>query len=260
MTHPDTFPLRSVLAAASLFVGLASVVSARVEIRSVGQVYREDFNRAGGWVAGSAPWVNNETVPGWYAAYYNSTNGEFTTPDRIFITDGQANSVSSLRIYRPFDQREDGALGSQAYDAHAPGPGGGGIFYGVGLVNRTSRPITSFTLSYNVELWRVAVQGRQLTLTAAYLAGGDSITDEDEWTLIPGTAYTTPRGSAPGARTAVNVDGNADENRTAFTDLRVDGFRLAPGQTLWIRWFDVNNRGNDHGIAIDDVEIRFGAD
>lgn len=233
-------------------------LSAQVEIRNASEVYRQDFNRAEGWVAGALAWTDNALFPGWYAAYYNSNTGEFTTPEQIFVTDGQASNVSSMRLYRSFEAREDGSLGSQAFDQHVPGPGGGGIFYGVHLVNRTSRTLTSFTLSYYVELWRVAVQGRHPTLSAAYLVGGQSLTDDDEWTLIPGSAYTTPRGSAQGARTAVNVDGNADENRTAFTGIKIEGITIAPGQSLWIRWFDVNNRGNDHGIGIDDVEIRFG--
>jgi hypothetical protein len=28
-----------------------------------------------------------------------------------------------------------------------------------------------------------------------------------------------------------------------------------PGETLWLRWVDLNNTGNDHGLAIDDFRL-----
>jgi PEP-CTERM motif len=29
----------------------------------------------------------------------------------------------------------------------------------------------------------------------------------------------------------------------------------APGQTLWLRWVDLNDVGNDHGLAIDNFSF-----
>jgi uncharacterized protein len=52
------------------------------------------------------------------------------------------------------------------------------------------------------------------------------------------------------------VDGNAPENGVRFNNLEVKGLSLAPGESVWVRWFDVNNRGPDHGIGLDDVRMK----
>ena len=31
------------------------------------------------------------------------------------------------------------------------------------------------------------------------------------------------------------------------------GLNWQPGEDLWVRWADINDAGNDHGLAIDDV-------
>jgi PEP-CTERM motif len=35
----------------------------------------------------------------------------------------------------------------------------------------------------------------------------------------------------------------------------VGGLSWAPGQSLWLRWTDANDAGNDHGLAIDNVSV-----
>jgi hypothetical protein len=50
------------------------------------------------------------------------------------------------------------------------------------------------------------------------------------------------------------VDGNATGNRQTIT-ATVTGLNWQPGQDLWIRWADLNDAGNDHGLAIDDLNF-----
>lgn len=240
---------------------LVTLASAQVTITSTGEPYRQNFDRSDGWRAGSLQWTDNTLFPGWHAANYNSDSGDFITPNRVLVGSGEGGPVSTLRLYRSATQPADGALGSQAHDDHVPAANAGGVFLGLHLINGTGKPVTRVTVSYRVELWRLSTTGRQATLSAAFLVGGERLTDEDEWTLIPGASFTTPRTEPPGGpKEATNVDGNTPAYVTVFKDVALPSLTLAPGQSLWIRWFDVNNRGVDHGIALDDVEVRFSAD
>jgi len=234
---------------------LASAVSgvAQVAVTAPDFSYGQNFDRAEGWTSGNVAWENNVTFPGWHAALYDSDSGELTTPPRVFVTNGPPNDLSAFLIYRSAATPHEGALGAQGVDRHMPGVLGGGIFYGVHFVNRSGRTLDRVSLAYRVELWRGTTQNPQLTLTAAYLKGGETLTDEDEWTLITGAAYTTPRGRFP---SATSLDGNLPENVVTF-DVAIPDLALAPGQSLWIRWFDVNNRSTDHGIALDDFTATF---
>ena len=36
------------------------------------------------------------------------------------------------------------------------------------------------------------------------------------------------------------------------------GANWAAGETLWIRWTETNDAGNDHGLAIDNVSVTAG--
>ncbi|HWS27066.1 MAG TPA: Calx-beta domain-containing protein, partial [Xanthomonadales bacterium] len=61
--------------------------------------------------------------------------------------------------------------------------------------------------------------------------------------------FTSPIATASTAA----LDGNAPANRLARSNsLTVD---VAVGQEFWIRWIDVNDAGNDHGLAIDDFSL-----
>lgn len=48
------------------------------------------------------------------------------------------------------------------------------------------------------------------------------------------------------------MDGNAVGSRLAKS-ATITGLNWLPGQDLWIRWADLNDAGNDHGLAIDDL-------
>ena len=53
--------------------------------------------------------------------------------------------------------------------------------------------------------------------------------------------------------TAAQLDGNAAANRTAKSDTIT--LTATAGQEIWIRWKDINDAGNDHGLAVDDVSV-----
>lgn len=244
------------LSAALLFCATATAAFGQISYREAGSTYRQDFNHprlAQGHT--EIPWRDNETFPGWFAAYFDGIRGVYTTPDIVMATSGRGQNSIAFYLYRSEFNRADGALGAQPSDERAPGLNRGGMYYGVALTNDTGVTLNRLRLSYRVELWRLtATPTRQETLHVAYQVGGTGL-DEGFWRTVPGSHYTTPhQGDGPGS-TARNLDGNTPENVVEFNNLEVTGLNLVPGQTIWLRWFDVNNPSFDHGVGIDDVEI-----
>ncbi len=121
--------------------------------------------------------------------------------------------------------------------------------FGATFVNNTGQAITQFTLSYTGEQWRHGGATTANTLTFSY---GLNPTDLNTGTFTNVSAlnFTGLSVSATGAA----LDGNAAANRTAISST-VTGLSWGPGQTLVIRWTDVDDAGSDDGLAIDNVNL-----
>lgn len=228
--------------------------AAQISYRTPGVPYKQDFNHprlAAGEV--EITWHDNETFPGWSAAYYDGIRGTYETPSLVMATSGRGRNAVAFYLYRSDTERTDGALGAQPSDERMPGLNRGGMYYGVALINDSNVTLNRLNLAYQVELWRLtATPAKQETLHVSYQVGGTGL-DEGFWRTIPGSHYTTPH-AGEGGQSARSLDGNAPENVTPFK-LEVEDLNLMPGQTLWLRWFDVNNPSFDHGVGIDDVSI-----
>lgn len=248
-------------------LGIAAVapLAAQIDYTRPGVAYVQDFNLPAAAETALLDWTDNVTFPGWFAAYFDGKRSVWSTPEHVLPSSGVGKNEYAFYLYRSepprgattanAPRRIDAALGSQPSDARCPGVGSGGMFYGVALTNRTEHTLHTLRLGYRVELWRVSnASAPQRTLVASCRVGGDNLVDGD-WIAIPGSDYTTPRGGGGEGASPISVDGNAPENITAFTDLELGDLSIAPDQTVWIRWFDVNNRSADHGVGIDDVRI-----
>jgi endonuclease I len=120
---------------------------------------------------------------------------------------------------------------------------------GVQFTNNTGVTITSLTISYTGEQWRLGTAARvdrldfQYSTTATALTTG-TYTDQDNLDFVaPVTAGTL------GA-----FDGNAAANRTAITNT-ITGLSIPNGGTIWLRWSDLNASSADDGLAVDDFSI-----
>jgi hypothetical protein len=63
-----------------------------------------------------------------------------------------------------------------------------------------------------------------------------------DWTSVVNTA------------TAASVDGNA-AGRVSGRGGTISNITWNPGENLWVRWVERNDSGNDHGLAIDNVNF-----
>ena len=257
-------PVRTALLATALATALSlafpSTVVAQVIYDTPGRPYFETFDHPVLPTAQATPgilldWIDNETFRGWSAAYYDGLKKVYDTPSHLMVSEGRSRTEVAFSLYRTETARSDGALGSQPSDQRSPGVNSGGIFYGVSLINATPAALTRLSLSYRVELYRLAAAPNvsQSTLRVSYRVGGESL-GEGTWIDLPESDYTTPLENS-GRAVGQNMDGNNAPHATSFANITAPGLTLDPGQRLWLRWFDVNNSAVDHGIALDDVAI-----
>jgi hypothetical protein len=71
--------------------------------------------------------------------------------------------------------------------------------------------------------------------------------------IAPGPAFNFA--SPTVGSVAAALDGNAAANRTADLGGTISNLTWDVGDTLWVRWTEVNDAGNDHGLAVDNFSI-----
>ncbi len=121
---------------------------------------------------------------------------------------------------------------------------------GTVVTNTTGGTITSLTISYTGEQWRLGAQGRTDHLDFQFSMDATGIGPSGTWTDANQLDFVAPNTTA----TVGALDGNAAANRTVIT-FTLTGLNLSNGTSLWLRWNDFNATGSDDGLAIDDFSI-----
>ncbi|MEZ5404749.1 MAG: hypothetical protein R3F23_00855 [Verrucomicrobiia bacterium] len=221
----------------------------QVLITNLAEHYTQNFDSLG--TRDTNPWINNKTLPGWY--YVMAENREKTkTPRFIAASDG------SLATPFPYHfgklDSSDRALGSIAGKLL-----GDKIenFFGVYFINRTSKTITSITISYTGEQWRDN-DTHKTFLQCYYRVGGEDFTADTEnagWSY----GYDYLGFTGPQSVKAGPINGNDPANQVSVY-YQIQNLKILPGESFWIRWFDRDDEEiNDHGLAIDDLTVLFDA-
>ena len=210
--------------------------------------YSQNFDSLADSGAGN-PWMENSTLPGWYAAKGGDNATIYIAGDGSGITGGVysfgAGGVNAVT---------DRALGSLGSGSATP------IAYGVRFINDTGLTVTNIVISCTGEQWRNAngtgaetnILAFSYQVAAAPLTNADAV-DSQSWTGFGALDFASP--IVGGSGTA--LDGNAPANRQVFKDVVLAGVEVQPGQELFLRWRDVNDVGSDAGLAIDDLTVSF---
>ncbi len=114
--------------------------------------------------------------------------------------------------------------------------------------NDTGATITTLSIEYTGEQWRLGTAGRADRLDFQYSLDATSLST-GTWIDADALDFSTPNQVTTGAK-----DGNAPANRTTLVHT-IAGLSLAPGSTFWIRFNDFNASGSDDGLAVDDFSI-----
>ncbi len=125
---------------------------------------------------------------------------------------------------------------------------------GVSFTNDSGATITSLTIGYTGEQWRLGATSRPSAdrLEFQYSVNATSLTT-GAW--IDGDALDFAAPITSGTTGALN--GNAAANSAALGSTLTD-LSIAPGQTFWLRWTDTDATGADDGLGIDDFTLSAG--
>ena len=195
-------------------------------------------------------WGNNSTLPAWYII--KDKAGVVANVSQIDA--GIGDVAESGRIYSFGSvSSSDRALGAVANTTQ------GNFLYGLRVKNTTGTPVQSITVSYTGEQWRDAGNASLAaqSLTFDYLQQATAGSSTSFWPSI--TGYTSiPQlnfTSLINTSTAGSLDGNAAANRIAIT--HTFNVNIPNNEEIILRWTDINDLNNDHGLGIDDFSVTF---
>ena len=240
---------RTVLASSILAFCLVAQARAAFEITTGAGSTAQNFDTLASSGTGN-PFTNDttltpgdSTLDGWSLfnhsglpiGAYNAGSGTSTTGS--FYSFGKDASDRAL-----------GGLGSGGTYFGSPASGSVAGFIAFAATNNSTSTLTSFTLGFNGEQWRNSNASPQtMTLEYGFGATFDAVT----WTA-PGGKFDWSSPVVGG--TVGSVDGNnaglvRDQGGT------INGLSWGNGQTLWLRWVELNDAGNDHALAIDNFAL-----
>jgi hypothetical protein len=121
---------------------------------------------------------------------------------------------------------------------------------GAKIQNNTGSTLTTLTISYTGEQWRLGTSGRSDSLTFQYSTNATSLTT-GTWTNVSALSFSSPNTSA----IAGPLDGNAAGNRKLIS-AAIRGLNVQVGAIIWIRWNDYDASGADDGLSVDDIILK----
>jgi hypothetical protein len=207
-----------------------------------------------GWYVTTSGTVrpSGSIVPNWSTFnYYRINNGDQNT--------GWIYSYGAGNPAVPNEHSTERALGSLISSSHR------NIHFGVVIENNTGEFLSGLEIDYNGEMWRVGTNpAAQHTLTFSYAVNPDAkaLRERTQWisqvatTTVDSLSFISPANNT-GAQQSLSdaaIDGNNAANR-----VRINGkikAQIAPGQVILLRWEDIDDQGNDHGLAIDNLIIK----
>ncbi|TKC06593.1 T9SS type B sorting domain-containing protein [Pedobacter polaris] len=185
-------------------------------------------------------------VSGWFAvkaAGSNATTVGATIPLVVYVT--SANAGAAYNTGTP--TATDRAIGSLASGSLVPR-------FGAAYTNNTGSTVTAIDLSGVMEQWRSGSNAIVETLPFEYSLNATSIGDATA-TWTPLTAMDLVE-KLTSTIVSTGVDGNLAINQTTISG-SISSISLTNGSTIYIRWTDKDDTGNDGIYAIDNFSITF---
>jgi hypothetical protein len=214
--------------------------------------YTQDFDSLAS--SGSAlNWTNDSTLAGWSLFRRQGSYSVMLTNYSASTGSGNVGYFYSYGRAGSTD-RALGGLGSSGPYFGTVADGGVAGWIALSLANNSGSTIDSILIHYDGEQWR---DGGALTPTAQTMVlewgFGSTFSAVSAWTAA-GSAFnfTSPVTLNTGGGAA--VDGNV-AGLQAGRGGTIGSLSWNNGDTLWIRWIERNDVGNDHALAIDNVQF-----
>ncbi|MBB4846030.1 hypothetical protein HNP55_004584 [Paucibacter oligotrophus] len=237
------------LAAALSALALAAPAHAAVSVNSSSFVYSQSFDSLAKTTStSSVAWANDSTLAGW--SLFNKDKAAITS----YLADAGGSNTGGFRSFGVGgnSDRALGGVGSGGSYFGSPANGAVAGWIALSLSNTSGSALAGFKLGFDGEQWRNGgnTPGVAQSMVLEY-GFGATFAGVTSWTA-PGANFDW---SSPvfASTTAAAVNGNTTglvANRGAQINTS-----WAAGDTLWIRWTERNDLGNDHGLAIDNVNF-----
>ncbi len=185
-------------------------------------------------------WTNNSTFPGWYI----SSGGSFQGYANL------AGSVNSFNAggYYSYNCGSDSKIGSRASSGAKP------LYYGVVLQNNTGTTIKSINVSYTGYQMSLAQNGATNIIAFEYITGATApLINAAGATGVSALNFTQLQNSGVSGGNQLNW--YPCTQRTAISSCVP--VTIANGNYILLRWKDDDDTGNDHHMAVDDINVSF---
>jgi hypothetical protein len=239
------------LVLSGLVVSLPAVVNA--DISYTGSTINENFDSLGSTTVNgvfSSTIGVQANVPGSTGFAGTKIAGTGTTSTNLIANDGSANNASGSIYSFGATSASDRALGAIASGSNT-------MAFGFRLVNNSANVLQDITVSFTQENWRSSTSSVNTpsvnTIAASWSTSAspaDFLSTPSGFTAVSSLDLVGP---APVATNGA-LDGNLAANQTARS-FTFAGINLAVGSSLYLRWQDFNDVGNDAGLAIDNMTI-----
>jgi hypothetical protein len=238
----------SLFTAAIVFCGSNFSSQAAVSVTSVGFTYTQNFDTLTQTV-GSVAWANDATLQGWHLFTGATVPAPLTTYSAGTGSSLTGNIYSFGSSASPTD-RALGAVASGSSYFGSPATGTTAAYMAVSLTNNSGAALNRIQFSYSGEQWRDSGAAAAQGITLQY-GFGTTFSSVSTWTA-PGGAFSWTGPLATG--TTGPVDGNT-VGLVANRGGTLTGLPWNIGTTLWLRWADINDPNEDHGLAIDNFKV-----
>lgn len=246
------FRAASSLCVAALSLGWAEI--SRAAISFTGEPVTLDFNSMAG-TAVELPFLNDYTIKGFYLYLSGGASVPAGVPDAVYRGTGTASTLtgsatvpptttypsgSSFAAYfiRSSDAATDVRLGLYNTDGNSSGVGSGYVAAGIALVNNTGQSIPSVMFDYIASASSATGFTNADPVSVSYSIGATGVADADGvWTTVAGMGYS--------------VSGNAVVTQPSVDT--INGLDWQPGQTLFIRFKDMNVGSTDRLSYVDNI-------
>lgn len=228
--------LTSATAPYTITVASASISLTSEDIATISFTgsYSQDFNTL------DASTTSSVTPTGWL---FNETGTNANTT--YAVSDGSGGTFSGNTYSFGSTGSSERAFGMTRSGSLVP-------TIGAFFINNTGATVTSLTITYTGEQWRLGTTGRNDRMDFQYSTNATNLTT-GTWTDADGLDFIAPNGTG----TVGALDGNASNNRVTITYI-INGLLIPNGAEFGIRWNDFDVTGAEDGLAVDDFSMSLG--
>jgi endonuclease/exonuclease/phosphatase family metal-dependent hydrolase len=209
-------------------------------------IYTQNFDTLTSLTTSQA-WSNDGTLDGWYLFRQPAPGTALST----YLAFPANSTTGSFYSFGSTDaERALGGQGSGGSYFGSPSSGSVAGWIAFAAINETGSTISQLEIGFDAEQWRNGGNTSAQSMVLEY-GFGSSFTTVASWTA-PGGSFDWS--SPVVGSTAAMVDGNA-AGLLADRGGVLAGLDWQAGQTLWLRWIERNDSGNDHALAIDNFSL-----